>query len=77
MAVCGEPPYTRSRRRHVTDQLSEALPSGGAAAQRRHHLLQLLDEVREHRHQIHHEPETETQPGRVRTRTELFSNKKF
>lgn len=39
---------------------------GGAAAQRRHHLLQLLDEVGEHRHQIHHEPETRTQ-----TRSEL------
>lgn len=53
----------------MTDQLSEALASGGAAAQRRHHLLQLLDEVWEHRHQIHHEPETEAQAERVKTRT--------
>lgn len=70
MAVCGEPLYTRSRGRHVTHQLSEVLFSGGAAAQRRHHLLQLLDEVWEHRHQMHHKPETETGPERVRTRTD-------
>lgn len=48
----------------------EALFSGGAAAQRRQHLLQLLDEVWEHGHQIHHEPETGTiRAGQDQNRT--------
>lgn len=65
------PPYKSSGWCPVTDQLSQAVLSGRSAAQRRQHLLQLLNEVWEHRHQIHHESEKRRQTDQVRNITNL------